>query len=667
VSENVRLLTLVMTWYVLAALASSASKQLLMEFAHPLSLSLSQFLTATSICFGRAALAPPKTELNAKCQPLAGSWRGLCSVALQYRRLGLQLGAAVILTSVCHRFALMLMPVSFVHTVKALQPLYTALLSRFFLGTPCPRDRAASLVVIVAGVALSAVTELDYTWAGLASAQMSVLAITTSSVLQKRYMRSGFTQQRSSQDGTAATSSSERRASSGDSDDLLGVDVDEGGDDGKGHPPQSSPRKPVSLAMTPSSRSGISNTTTTTTIREDAVCLDKRSQTTTMSPRKKTKKGMHNNNNNNNSTGRTLSYAQHKFKTLTPPALVSPPYASTPELASIAAKFEREPSVQSLERAALLGDDDAAVDEDLLDELEAANTNRDDLGGDDDDNDKHWPRRPARRTSSSSTHAGAAAAAALAEQKKKRASTTTTTAVVVVPNGGVAPAPVLGSLDANAVFFLTNAFALVLLFPAWTAFDATPAMADISRGGLRVWLLLALTSLCVVAQHFASISVLEAASTPVTHAVAATCKRIFVIVTSVVWFNNHIAPLNGVGIALSVCGVALYDRSGRRANKLSSKVSGPALDNVAPASGGQPPPGMILLKKSATSSSVANGHTTKASPPSSASHTSNNPNATLTTSSSAAVNANNTAASPSNLNGLHRTHHHHHHRGPNAV
>jgi len=189
---------------------------------------------------------------------------------------------------------------------------------------------------------------------------------------------------------------------------------------------------------------------------------------------------------------------------LSPPVLVSPPYASSPELASMST-------------TGVVSDDDGG-------------------GGDDDD---------------------------LVDSSEKNNAIDNATTVVDVQSGGVQPSPVSGSLDANSVFYLTNVFALVLLFPAWAAFDATEALPNLINDGLHTWILLTVTSLAVVAQHFASIFVLEAASTPVTHAVAATCKRIFVIVTSIVWFGNRIAPMNGLGICLSVCGVALYDRSGR--------------------------------------------------------------------------------------------------------
>mmetsp|Transcript_22289 Transcript_22289/g.68599 ORF Transcript_22289/g.68599 Transcript_22289/m.68599 type:complete len:527 (+) Transcript_22289:147-1727(+) len=518
VSESLRLVTLVMMWYVLAALASSASKQLLMEFKHPLSLSLSQFLCATSLCLGRAATAPSKTDNNGKCS-LTASFRGLFTIARQYRCLGLQLGAGVILTSVCHRFALMLMPVSFVHTVKALQPLYTAILSWFFLGTPCPKERAAALVVVVSGVALSAYAELDYTWPGLLAAKMSVIAISTSSVLQKRYMRSEAT--------LPFSSSTERTAL--ENEPLLQSPSQEGKDaSSPRHDGGASPRK--------------------------SITKQKRER---------------------------VAFAETTTSKLSPAALVSPPYASTPELAAV---YDEEDGTSF-----------------------AAN----------DDERKEGDDFSSRVL-----------------EEKKKTDQYKKHEVVVVPNGGVAPVPVAGALDANSVFFLTNVFALVLLVPAWVAFDASTAVPDLAAGGSSVWLLLGMTSLAVVAQHFASISVLEAASTPVTHAVAATCKRIFVIVTSIVWFSNRIAPLNALGIALSVAGVALYDRSGRVRNKVA-----PVQEN----------------HRRGSSRNVAGLLSVANFPPRKHNGDGTHPDGTFSA-----------AASPASASGLHRTHHHHR-TGPGAV
>ena len=49
--------------------------------------------------------------------------------------------------------------------------------------------------------------------------------------------------------------------------------------------------------------------------------------------------------------------------------------------------------------------------------------------------------------------------------------------------------------------------------------------------------------------------------TTVTYSVANTLKRVFVIVSSILWFQNQITLPNGIGITLSLTGLYLYSRA----------------------------------------------------------------------------------------------------------
>ena len=48
---------------------------------------------------------------------------------------------------------------------------------------------------------------------------------------------------------------------------------------------------------------------------------------------------------------------------------------------------------------------------------------------------------------------------------------------------------------------------------------------------------------------------------PVTYSVANTLKRVFVIVVSILWFQNEITPSNGLGIIVALIGIFLYNRA----------------------------------------------------------------------------------------------------------
>lgn len=55
---------------------------------------------------------------------------------------------------------------SFTHTVKAMEPLFSVLLSAVFLGVTPTLPVLLSLVPIVGGVALASVSEYSFTWLG---------------------------------------------------------------------------------------------------------------------------------------------------------------------------------------------------------------------------------------------------------------------------------------------------------------------------------------------------------------------------------------------------------------------------------------------------------------------------------------------------------------------
>ncbi|KAK4257061.1 hypothetical protein QN277_006701 [Acacia crassicarpa] len=78
--------------------------------------------------------------------------------------------------------------VSFTHTIKAMEPFFSVLLSAMFLGEfPTPWV-VGSLLPIVGGVALASVTEASFNWAGFWSAMASNLTNQSRNVLSKKVM-----------------------------------------------------------------------------------------------------------------------------------------------------------------------------------------------------------------------------------------------------------------------------------------------------------------------------------------------------------------------------------------------------------------------------------------------------------------------------------------------
>ncbi|KAK4776616.1 hypothetical protein SAY86_005304 [Trapa natans] len=78
--------------------------------------------------------------------------------------------------------------VSFTHTIKAMEPFFSVILSAMFLGELPTLWVVGSLVPIVGGVALASVTEASFNWAGFWSAMASNLTNQSRNVLSKKVM-----------------------------------------------------------------------------------------------------------------------------------------------------------------------------------------------------------------------------------------------------------------------------------------------------------------------------------------------------------------------------------------------------------------------------------------------------------------------------------------------
>uniref|UniRef100_A0A7N0U0Z3 Sugar phosphate transporter domain-containing protein n=1 Tax=Kalanchoe fedtschenkoi TaxID=63787 RepID=A0A7N0U0Z3_KALFE len=78
--------------------------------------------------------------------------------------------------------------VSFTHTIKAMEPFFSVVLSAMFLGEAPTLWVVSSLVPVVGGVVLASFTEASFNWIGFLSAMASNLANQSRNVLSKKLM-----------------------------------------------------------------------------------------------------------------------------------------------------------------------------------------------------------------------------------------------------------------------------------------------------------------------------------------------------------------------------------------------------------------------------------------------------------------------------------------------
>jgi solute carrier family 35 protein E1 len=117
-----KLCILMIFWYSISSLANIIGKRLLTVFPHPFSVTLVQLFHgwAYSIPLLRLIKIPSPTYLH--------------STRIYYITIIVPLAIGKLLSQLTSQISLRLVPVSYTHTIKALMPLFTVILSRIIIG-----------------------------------------------------------------------------------------------------------------------------------------------------------------------------------------------------------------------------------------------------------------------------------------------------------------------------------------------------------------------------------------------------------------------------------------------------------------------------------------------------------------------------------------------------
>ncbi|XP_014496692.1 phosphoenolpyruvate/phosphate translocator 2, chloroplastic [Vigna radiata var. radiata] len=161
-------------WYLLNIYFNIYNKQVLKVYPFP--------ATVTAFQFGFVSLVINLIwTFNLHPRP---SIRGSQLATLLPLALAHTLGNA--LTNV----SLSKVAVSFTHTIKAMEPFFTVLLSALFLGQMPTFWVFSSLIPIVGGVALASMTEVSFNWIGFITAMAANVTNQSRNVLSKKMMTS---------------------------------------------------------------------------------------------------------------------------------------------------------------------------------------------------------------------------------------------------------------------------------------------------------------------------------------------------------------------------------------------------------------------------------------------------------------------------------------------
>ncbi|KAJ0983212.1 hypothetical protein J5N97_011467 [Dioscorea zingiberensis] len=161
------------TWWALNVVFNIYNKKVLNAYPYPWltsTLSLAAGSLMMLISWAIRIAEPPKTDPD--------FWKALLPVAVAHT-IG-HVAATVSMSKVA---------VSFTHIIKSGEPAFSVLVSRFLLGETFPVPVYLSLVPIIGGCALAAVTELNFNMIGFMGAMISNLAFVFRNIFSKKGMK----------------------------------------------------------------------------------------------------------------------------------------------------------------------------------------------------------------------------------------------------------------------------------------------------------------------------------------------------------------------------------------------------------------------------------------------------------------------------------------------
>ncbi|PFH57622.1 hypothetical protein XA68_14773 [Ophiocordyceps unilateralis] len=180
-----KLVALCLLWYTSSALTNTSSKSILIAFDKPATLTLVQFAFVSSLCIILAWLASLFPVLQSSIAVLRHPIRRPSAHVISNT---LPLAAFQIGGHLLSSTATAKIPVSLVHTIKGLSPLFTVLAYRIFYDIQYPQATYLSLVPLTSGVMLACSGKASYDGQllGVVQALLATLIFVTQNIVSKK-------------------------------------------------------------------------------------------------------------------------------------------------------------------------------------------------------------------------------------------------------------------------------------------------------------------------------------------------------------------------------------------------------------------------------------------------------------------------------------------------
>ncbi|KAI4185479.1 MAG: hypothetical protein L6R41_004119 [Letrouitia leprolyta] len=180
---SIRLIVLCLVWYMSSALTNTSSKTILNAFPQPITLTVIQFACVSSWCITFALLArifpPLRRAIPALKHGIRYPSRDVIRTTLPLAMF--QIGGHILSSTATEKI-----PVSLVHTIKGLSPLFTVLAYRFVFHIHYATATYLSLIPLTLGVVLACSVEFSGNIFGILCAFGGAIIFVTQNIFSKK-------------------------------------------------------------------------------------------------------------------------------------------------------------------------------------------------------------------------------------------------------------------------------------------------------------------------------------------------------------------------------------------------------------------------------------------------------------------------------------------------
>ncbi|KAH8691104.1 putative ER to Golgi transport protein [Talaromyces proteolyticus] len=178
-----KLIGLCLIWYMTSAVTNTSSKSILNALPKPITLTIIQFAFVSIWCMLLAYCSVVIPSLKKMIPALRN---GIAPPSREVIMTAMPLAIFQLLGHILSSMATSQIPVSLVHTIKGLSPLFTVLAYRIFFRIKYARATYLSLIPLTLGVMLACSTGFSSNFFGIACALLAALVFVSQNIFSKK-------------------------------------------------------------------------------------------------------------------------------------------------------------------------------------------------------------------------------------------------------------------------------------------------------------------------------------------------------------------------------------------------------------------------------------------------------------------------------------------------